>query len=434
MRRFAVRSDLNASAAAARWGLFAERDFRLLFAASVLATLGASVAQLALPLTAVKLLHAGPVQMGLLGAVELLPFALFGLPAGSWIDRARKRRLAMGFDLLGTAALALVPLAYMAGLLSLPVLYVAGFLVGCSYAIGGSAMQVFVAQLVGRERLVEANSRIVAAESFSSVVGPALAAGLIGAVGAPLAVTATALGFLLSFVLLSRIDRDDVPEARPAAGWWHEARDGLRFIRGNAILAGMALAAAGWVLLFEGFRALYVLYSTHDLGMTARDIAIANAVGACGAILGARAARGVERRAGPRAGIAGGFLLAAIGTGLFAAASGAAHVFGIAALIGAASGLFLLDFGATLYVVNYLSLRQRITPDALLGRMTSTMRFLSVAPAPLGSLLAGTGAEHLGVATMLLVIAAGVVALALTAAAHLPTMPAGIGSTGIAAA
>lgn len=404
--------------------LFRDREFRLLFASSTLATLGASISTLALPLTAVELLHAGPADMGLLMAAELAPFALFSLPAGPWIDRSRKRRLGMAFDLVGALALALVPLAFLFDSLSMGVLYLAGFLVGCCYAIGGSAMQVFVAQLVGRDRLVEANAKIIAAESVSSVIGPALAAALIGAIGAPLAVTVTASGFVLSALCLSFIHRDDPPELNSTTPWWHEARDGLAFVWGAPMLRGMAIVGALWIMFFDGFRALYVLFSSRELGFTPSQIAVANACGALGALAGARAARRVERNLGPRPGLIGGYLISGIGIALYPA-SLLFPQFGLSALIGTCLALFALDMGATLYVVNYISLRQRMTPDILLGRMTATMRFLTVAAAPLGALGAGQGGERLGMAPTLFLTGAGAVGLALAAARWLPLVPRG---------
>jgi hypothetical protein len=276
--------------------------------------------------------------------------------------------------------------------------------------------------LVGRERLVEANAKIIAAESVSAVVGPALAAGLIGLVGAPLAVTATATGFLLSFALLALIARDDAPEAGERPPWWREAKAGLRFVWHTPMLRGMALVGAVWVMYFDGFRTLYVLFSTRELGFSASDIAIANTVGAVGALAGARAARLVEHRRGPRSGLIAGYLLSAIGISLYPA-SAAFSLWGLPTLVGASLALFWLDFGATLYVVNYLSLRQKITPDPLLGRMTTTMRFMTVAAAPLGALGAGQGGEILGMTATLFVIGAVGLALALAAARWLPQPP-----------
>jgi MFS family permease len=400
--------------------LFRDHEFRLLFAASTLATFGASISQMALPLTAVELLHAGPREMGLLGAVELLPFALFSLPAGGWIDRSRKRRLGMIFDLLGCFALLLVPLAYMLDRLTLDVLYVAAFLVGCCYVVGGSSMQIFVAQLVGRDRLIEANSKIIAAEAAASVVGPAVAALLIGAVGAPLAVTANAAGFFLSFALLSLIKRDDPPQPGVAQAWWRDASDGLRFVWGSPILRGLAVVGALWIMLFDSFRALYVLFASRDLGFSAVQLGVVNAVGALGAMFGAIAARRFERRSGPRATLIGGYLLSFIGVGLYAV-SGLAGWTQAAVIAFACMALLTVHFGTTLYTVTYISLRQKVTPDHLLGRMTATMRFITVSVAPLGSLIGGYAGGHFGLMPTLMLASGFGVLLALAAARGLPS-------------
>ncbi len=375
--------------------LWRHRDYMRLFLASTLATLGAAVSQMALPLTAVQLLDASATQMGILAACELLPFALFSLPAGVWVDRSRKKRLSATFDFLGAAALALVPIAYLAGVLSLPVLYVAGFMVGCSFAIGGTAMQVFITQLVGRDRLVEANSKLSAAGSIAGIVGPALAAIVVDAVGAPLAITLDACGFALSGLLVLSIRRDDPPVVTERRPMWPEVADGLRMVWRNPLLRSLAVAAAIWIMLFDSFRALYVLFATRELLLGAKDLALINTLGALGALLGAAAAHRFERTRGARPTLIVGYLLCGVGYGAYAAMQPGWHL----TALGAGLAMLVIDFGATMYSITYISLRQQVTPDAMLGRMTATMRFLSVSAAPIGS-AAAVSYTHLTLPTI----------------------------------
>ncbi len=396
--------------------LWRHRDYMRLFLASTLATLGAAVSQMALPLTAVQLLDASATQMGILAACELLPFALFSLPAGVWVDRSRKKRLSATFDFLGAAALALVPIAYLAGVLSLPVLYVAGFMVGCSFAIGGTAMQVFITQLVGRDRLVEANSKLSAAGSIAGIVGPALAAIVVDAVGAPLAITLDACGFALSGLLVLSIRRDDPPVVTERRPMWPEVADGLRMVWRNPLLRSLAVAAAIWIMLFDSFRALYVLFATRELLLGAKDLALINTLGALGALLGAAAAHRFERTRGARPTLIVGYLLCGVGYGAYAAMQPGWHL----TALGAGLAMLVIDFGATMYSITYISLRQQVTPDAMLGRMTATMRFLSVSAAPIGSAAAGRMGDLVGLHATLFGVAVLGSLLALGAARWMP--------------
>ena len=396
--------------------LWRHRDYMRLFLASTLATLGAAVSQMALPLTAVQLLDASATQMGILAACELLPFVLFSLPAGVWVDRSRKKRLSATFDFLGAAALALVPIAYLAGVLSLPVLYVAGFMVGCSFAIGGTAMQVFITQLVGRDRLVEANSKLSAAGSIAGIVGPALAAIVVDAVGAPLAITLDACGFALSGLLVLSIRRDDPPVVTERRPMWPEVADGLRMVWRNPLLRSLAVAAAIWIMLFDSFRALYVLFATRELLLGAKDLALINTLGALGALLGAAAAHRFERTRGARPTLIVGYLLCGVGYGAYAAMQPGWHL----TALGAGLAMLVIDFGATMYSITYISLRQQVTPDAMLGRMTATMRFLSVSAAPIGSAAAGRMGDLVGLHATLFGVAVLGSLLALGAARWMP--------------
>ncbi|WP_374402696.1 MFS transporter [Niveibacterium sp.] len=396
--------------------LWRHRDYMRLFLASTLATLGATVSQMALPLTAVQLLDASATQMGILAACELLPFALLSLPAGVWVDRSRKKRLSATFDFLGAAALALVPIAHLAGVLSLPVLYVAGFMVGCSFAIGGTAMQVFITQLVGRDRLVEANSKLSAAGSIAGIVGPALAAIVVDAVGAPLAITLDACGFALSGLLVLSIRRDDPPVAAERRPMWPEIADGLRMVWRNPLLRSLAVAAAIWIMLFDSFRALYVLFATRELLLGAKDLALINTLGALGALLGAAAAHRLERARGARPTLILGYLLCGVGYGAYAAMQPGWQL----TALGAGLAMLVIDFGATMYSITYISLRQQVTPDAMLGRMTATMRFLSVSAAPIGSAAAGRMGDVAGLHATLFGVAVLGCLLALGAARWMP--------------
>lgn len=395
------------------------RDFRLIFAATVLNAVAGTISGLALPLTAAVHLGAGPTQMGLLAAAELLPFALLSLPAGPWIDRSRKQRLGVAFNLLAAAAALAIPVAFATGFLSLGLLYAVGFVVGTCSVVGGSATQVLLVRLAGRDALLAANARLASFQSAIALVGPAIAALLIDRVGAPFTLTVNALIFGAAALAVGAVRH---PEAMPAGArpaWWREAKDGLGLIRNHPLLRALAFFGALWLMLLGGFNAQFVLFSTREVGLSAGQLALVTGCGAAGAFLASLAARRFEQRRGTRSVLLAGYLLSAVTMGLYPLAA----AFGDAAVFVAATVKLALDFGVTLYTVNYLALRQRITPEEMLGRVTTTMRGLAVSAAPVGALAWGLAAEGLGIAPAMLLISACGIVLWVAASRRLPTVP-----------
>jgi hypothetical protein len=179
-------------------GLYRSPDFRKLWISLTVTSFGAQVTNLALPLTAALLLQATPLEMGILVALETLPFALVSLHAGVLIDRVRKLPVVIACNIARGAALLAIPIAAFTHVLSVELLYVVGFFCGVQNVIGGAAYQVLLAQLAGRKRLVEANAKIALGETSAALVGPGLAGALIQVLTAPFAILLDALAFLVS--------------------------------------------------------------------------------------------------------------------------------------------------------------------------------------------------------------------------------------------
>jgi 2-hydroxychromene-2-carboxylate isomerase len=139
--------------------LLRDAIYRRLWISIFISSFGGQVTLLALPLTAAVLLHATPTQMGILTAMEVVPFVLFSLPSGVYLDRVRKLPVYIGGEVLLALFVASVPLAWWSGWLSMTWLYVVGFAIGAVYTIAGSAAQIVLTQIVPRERLVEAHAR-----------------------------------------------------------------------------------------------------------------------------------------------------------------------------------------------------------------------------------------------------------------------------------
>jgi MFS family permease len=358
-----------------------------------------------------------PMQMGVLVALETLPFALVSLHAGVLLDRVRKLPVVIVADVTRCAALLAIPLAAWFGALSIELLFIVGFFCGVQNVVGGAAYQVLLAQLAGRRRLVEANAKTSLGETGSALVGPGLAGGLIQLLTAPFAIALDALAFLVSALMLRTIRvPSDVPHRGPRSSVTAEIADGLRLVAGNRTLRALAAIAAAWQVLHHMQLAVLVLFATRVLELSPGAIGLAYACGGFGCLVAASFAERLARRYGVGASILLGLILTVVGWQALALVSGPAWFAGIA--LGAA--LFVFDFGGVLWGINYLALRQAITPDRLLGRMTATMRFLTVAAAPLGSLAGGAIASAIGLRMTLLAIAALGVALAIAAVAWSP--------------
>ncbi|KQQ93597.1 MFS transporter [Massilia sp. Leaf139] len=398
-------------------GLLRSSDFRRLWLSSTLTQFGAQITLLALPMCAVLLMHASPSQMGTLAALESLPFLLFGLPSGVLLDRCRRLPIIVCSDLMVATALASVPLAWWLDTLTIGWLYAVGFVLGTGLVVGGSAEQVFLTFVVGRERLVDAHAKLAGTESAARLLGPGMAGALVQLLGAPLAILCNVGAFLVSLANLRRIRAREPQPAASNAHPLHDIRDGLAFVWRQPVLRTLAWTAGTWHFLFYGYLALHVLFATRVLGMAPGVMGTAQMLGGAGILAGSILVKPLSARYGTGRAILVGLCVSALGFALMPAIP--ANLLDSAFITACAYGIvvFLLDCGATLFFVPYIALRQRVTPDAVLGRMVATMRSLTVATAPVGALAAGALAERFSVRTGLVCVAAGALVLAVAGVA-----------------
>ncbi|TFW32010.1 MFS transporter [Massilia horti] len=391
-------------------------DFRRLWFSNALTNFGAQITMLALPICAALMLHATPAQMGALAALETIPFLLFGLPAGVLLDRSRRLPIMLCSDLMVALALTSVPLAWWSGILSIHWLYAVGFVIGTGYVVGGGAEQVFLTFLVGRDGLVDAQARFASTESASRLLGPGMAGALVQVLGAPLAVLCNAAGFAVSLWNLRRIR---AREPRPPVKDTHPGRemlDGLMFVWRHPVLRKLAWVSGGWHLLFYAFMALQVLFATRVLGMAPGIMGTAQMMGGLGVLAGSLLVKRLSVRLGTDGTLKAGLFSSALGLVLLPCAGPAMFGSAIAGIAVFAIAIFWIDCGATLFFIPYGALRQRVTPDPLLGRMVATMRFLTVAMAPLGAMAAGWLAQEISVRTALICVGAAAAALSIAVA------------------
>jgi MFS family permease len=389
--------------------LLRDATYRRLWTSILISSFGGQVTLLAIPLSAAVLLHAAPTQMGLLTAMEIIPFVLFSLPTGVWLDRVRKLPVYIVGELTVALTVASVPLAWWLGLLSMSWLYVTGFVIGTVNTTAGSAAQIVLTQIVPRERLVEAHAKNALASSTAEVTGPGAAGALIKVLGAPVALLADAVLLLISASILRGTRVKETPSARNAP-FWPAMREGLNFVRGHRLLITMAICVGIWQMCNQAAMVVQILFATRQLGLSERSVGLSYVALGLGTVAASVVGYRVVRRVGNGPTLVLGFAVSGVGWLVLSVAP--LNAFGVAAYVYMLSSF---GVGAVFIFINFLSLRQSVTPAAMLGRMTSTMRWLILIPAGPGALLGGWLGEHLGLRVSLAFAGATAIALALVA-------------------
>lgn len=366
-------------------------EFFKLWLGQSVSVLGSQVTLVALPLAAVVALHASAADMGVLQALEAMPFLLFALAAGVWLDRVRRRPVMVAADIGRALVLGAVPAAAALGRLSMPVLYAVAFLAGSLTVLFDVASQAYVPSLVGRGRLAEANGRMQLSQSVASLLGPALGGLLVGLVTAPAAIGADAVSYVASVAAVASIRR---PEAQAPARDKAAHRsgralgdigEGMRLVFGHRILRPLTFTGALTNLCMDAMLAILILYAHRNLGLGSVAIGILMSLGAVGGIAGALLTERAARRLGPGPVLVASVVITSVGMVLIPLAGGSRPEL-LAMLLAAA----VLVFGGSVpFNIVTVTLRQRLTPDHLLGRMTATVRFVIWGVRPIGALAGG---------------------------------------------
>jgi MFS family permease len=395
--------------------LLRDPAYRRLWISILISSLGGQVTLLALPLTAAVLLHASAAQMGILTAVEIAPYVLFSLPCGVWLDRLRKLPVYVIGEVSIACAVTTVPCAWWLGALSIHWLYFVAFVIGTVNTAAGTAAQIVLTQIVPRERLVEAHAKNALASSTAEVAGPGVAGALIKLAGAPVALIADAVLLLASATILRGVNLREPGTPRRIA-FWPAMRAGLEFVHGNRLLVTMACCVGVWQMCSQAANVVQILFATRTLGLSAREVGFSYVGLGLGTIGGSMLGGRVVRRLGSGMTLVLGFGICGAGwTLLSVAPPNAAGVLAYVVM------LVAFGLGAVFMFINFLSLRQSVTPGPLLGRMTSTMRWLILLPAGPGALLGGWLGGHWGLRSALSFAGATALLLALVAA-RLPVL------------
>jgi MFS family permease len=257
-------------------GLWQHADFLKLWSAQTISQVGSQISGLVLPLVAVLTLHASAFEVAALSVVDFLPFLLFTLPAGVWVDRLPRRPIMVIADVGRSLALVSIPVAVFVGDLTLSQLYVVGFATGTLTVFFEVAYQSYLPSLVERGELVEGNAKLETTRSLALTGGPALGGVLVHVLTAPQAVLVDAASFLWSAVFVSSIRRNEVAPERSTVSpsMWRELTEGIRYIFGHQYWRAITVATAIYNFFNYVAFAVLVVYMLRHLHMSALAIGV----------------------------------------------------------------------------------------------------------------------------------------------------------------
>jgi predicted MFS family arabinose efflux permease len=360
------------------------------------------IALAAAPIIAVLALGAGAGATGFLTAAQTLPFLLLSLPFGVLVDRVSRRGLMIAAEAVRVAALLALPLLIWADALSIPLLGVVGFAAAAGTVAFSVAAPALVPALVPRAQLVAANGRLELARSAAFAAGPALAGVLVAWAGASPAFVIAAVLSAAAVLLLRGLPEPPRP-AQPPRHVMRDLREGAGFVFGHALLRPILWTAVAWNLSWFVLQAAYVPYAAHVLGLDAAGIGTTLATYGVGLVVGAALASRLIRHLS--------FGTAIVLGPVVSVAAAAAMVATLAtpspAL--AAFSLFLFGAGPIVWVVSTTSLRQTVTPDGLLGRVSALFMTANTGARPIGAALGGVIGVYAGPEACIVVAAIGFV-------------------------
>ncbi len=363
--------------------------FHRLACANLAAQSAEQMALAAAPMIAVLALGAGAAETGLLSAAQSLPFLLLSLPAGLLADRMRRRRLMSWAEMLRALALAALPLLLWTGHLSLTVLALVGAATTTGTVVFSVAAPALVPSLVPRAALAEANTRMELARSLAFTAGPPLAGAIVGWFGGDWAFMMAAGLSVLAAMLLSGIT-ETATAPGPKRHILADLGDGLRFVRRQSLLMAIMRVAIVWNTAWFCLQSVYVLYAVKVLGLSAADVGLTLGAFGIGMLAGAMAAPLIARHMR-----LGRFILLGPLGSLLASLTMLASL-GSPGLFWPMVSYVLFGFFPILWTIGQTTLRQALTPQAMLGRISALFLMVGFGARPLGAALGGLVGETLG--------------------------------------
>ena len=389
---------------AAAASLLRNRSFLWLWGGQSISQLGAQFTGLAIPVLAVSLLGATEFQVGLLNAAETAAFLVVGLPAGAWIDRLLKRRVMIAADLVRAVALAAIPVLWFTGALEIWQLYIVGAIVGVATVFFDVSYQSYIPVLLPGAQITDANSKLETTAQVARIGGPGLAGALLVIVSAPVLLLADGISYVLSaFAIWRTKDTETLADPADRESLPKEIAEGLRFVFAHPILR--RITATTGVGNFFGVLAvtLETILILRILGLSPATLGIIFGLGSAGGLLGALATPWITKRIGEGTAVS----LSAVALGVSSTSLPLAGMFPTVAIPILIGGALLQSFLVLVYNITQVTMRQRLTPQRLLGRMNASIRFVVWGVMPIASITSGILGTAIGVIPTMWIGAAG---------------------------
>ena len=375
--------------------LWSNGAFVRLWTGRTISIFGSLITRMALPFVAILVLDSGAIEVAALRSIDLAAALLFGLLAGAWVDRLRRRPILIWSDLIRAVLLASIPFAFVIGALTLAQLMIVAALAAILTTFADAADNAYLPTVVAREQLIPANGALAASGSAAEFTAFGISGFLVQALTAPIAILVDAVSFVVSAVLLTTIRRAEPapPPAELREPVLDEIRAGLRIAFGDPTLRAFLFAQMAMSALWGIFGAVWLLFATRELGLGPAAIGLIAGVGGFASFGGALLADRSTRRwgIGPVAIVA--MLLAAFGNLLIPLAPAGAPLVAVLLLLGQQ---LIGDSAVTLYDVTETSVRQAFVHDRALGRVTSSFHVAAVLAQLVATIGGGLFAEVVG--------------------------------------
>jgi MFS family permease len=381
--------------------LHRHRDFRLLWIGETISRFGSATSSVALPLIAISMLQATTFQVGLLTAAAWAPWLLIGLPAGAWVDRVRRRPIMLTSSVASLMLFAAVPVAALAGLLTIRFLLAVAILAGASTVLFQTAYTAYLPSLIDPADHAEGNAKLHGSASAAQIAGLGCGGLVVQLAGPANALFIDAATFVVALACLTAIrhrEQDTAVDDEP--GLWTGIKVGIGYVAKDLWLRTLTVFGAVSNLALMGYQAIVVVFLVRDAGLSAGTVGALVAAATSGGVAGAFAGR----RLAARVGTARALLLCELGLPTLAL---------LIPLSTVSPWLYLVGgFGVSLGVVGgnvvKATFQQSYCPPELLGRLAATTSFVNYGTIPLGAVLGGTLGQTLGLGPALWITTAGV--------------------------
>jgi len=393
--------------------LWRHSDFMRLWAAQTVSSIGARIAREGLALASVLTIDAKPFQLGILAALIMGPSVVVGFFAGGFVDRSRKRAIMVGTDVIRALVLLSVPVAAWFHILRMEQLYVVGALIGGANILFDISDHAYLPHLIGRDALMEGNTKLSTTESLAEVGGPALAGILVQALTAPFAIAVNAATYVVSALFLGAIaTKEPVPEnAKIRPTLLSDLAQGYSAMAATPVLRPLLFMSIVSPLFGGVFSALYVIFAIKTLGLSPALMGLTVAVGGIGSLAGTAISRRFAAWLGIGRAIVLGFVVSAV-SAIFVPLASGPIVLKLASLMVAQ---FVGDSMAVAAMIPAASLRQSLIPRDRLGRAAAFLSVGAGASAVVGALTGGALGSAFGPRVALFVSVAGLVVMAVWA-------------------